>query len=55
MNSIIREIATALDNQIRGDYTINENLTADQIKMINDFVGSFNETMGVFPFPLKRR
>jgi hypothetical protein len=55
MNDIIKEIALALDNQIRGDQTMNGNLTADQINVINEFVSSYNETMGTFPFPLKRR
>ena len=55
MNSIIKEIAMELDNHMRGDQIINGNLTPDQIKMINEFVSSYKDTMDVFPFPLKRR
>lgn len=55
MNSIIKQIAMELDNHMRGDQTINRNLTPYQIKMINEFASSYKDTMGVFPFPLKRR
>ena len=55
MNDTIREIATELDNQMRGGQTINRNLTTDEIKMIHEFVTSYNNTIEIFPFPLKRR
>jgi len=55
MNDIIKEIALNLDNQLRGYQTMNGNLTTDQINIINEFVGTYNETIGGFPFPLKRR
>jgi hypothetical protein len=55
MNDTIREIATELDNQMRRGQTINRNLTADEIKMIHEFVTSYNNTIEIFPFPLKRR
>ena len=55
MNDTIRKITTELDSQMSGGQTINGNLTVDEIKMIHDFVTSYNNTIDIFPFPLKRR
>jgi|RhiMethySRZTD1v2_1073278.scaffolds.fasta_scaffold1202390_1 hypothetical protein len=55
MNDTIRKIAMELDSQMNGGQTINGNLKVDEIKIIHEFVTSYNNTIDLFPFPLKRR